>query len=97
MMSIIQNSTTANSFRISSIHQRSYGLPIPISYPSFFRGVGREGFVSFSNSTPSSQIASVLFPSPEQQKRVDQLKQIERERGTSRLSCDSLVGLTGML
>jgi hypothetical protein len=81
--SLVYNSPTP--YRVTSLHQRSYGLPIPLSFPSIFHGVDQEGFLSFPVSTPPSQIASVLFPSTSG----------ERVRGSSRISCDSLVGMTG--
>lgn len=80
-------------YNVSSIHQRTYGLPIPISFPRIFYGVDKTGFVSYSPLNNISNISSVLFPSKNQS-----FTGIERNREiNSRASCDSIVGMTGIL
>jgi hypothetical protein len=99
LMSPASNCTNAPPvpYHVSSIHQRSYGLPIPRSFPALFRAVNSEGFVSFPSSTCASQVASVLFPLPprDDRTRADAMRERERDQGSSSLSCDSVVGLTG--
>ena len=92
-----RTSATPLPFHVSSVHQRSYGLPIPRSFPALFRAVNPEGFVSFPSSTSSSQVSSILFPLPsrDDRTRADVMRDREREHGTSRLSCDSVVAMTG--
>lgn len=93
----IMSPSSTLPYHVSSIHQRSYGLPIPTPFPALFRAVNREGFISFPSSTSSAQVPSILFPlpSPDDRTRADVRRDRERKQGTSRLFCDSVVGMTG--
>ena len=88
--------SSGSTYNVSSIHQRSYGLPIPITFPRIFSGVNKTGFVSYSSSDSLSNISSILFPSKKTQN--DTFTIIERDREVnSRVYCDSVVGMTGKI
>lgn len=90
-------SSPLSNYYVSGIHQRSYGLPIPNSFPAIFRGVDSEGFLQLSNSRSPTHYASVLFPSRNKLLEIDSIRETERQNGVLPHHCDSLVAMTGNL
>lgn len=83
-------------YYVSSIHQRSYGLPIPTPFPRLFNGVDKSGFISYSPSDSLSNVSSVLFPS--RNDKIESFTITENKKETiTRSYCDSIVGMTGKI